>query len=212
MPVNQRGAISYLIVFLAVIALISGLLFFRKNIATSDESRNLSEQSASVDPRVFQTLTYTNSKYGFSIHYPGTLVVREFPDTKDGAGFRPLDKADDPANEVITISVLDKNADLMTDSLEDYAKVAASVQIQNYLKLNSISPVKTNSGLTGYTTTWDVAPITILGASPSAQTSVSLPITYFDLGEASLSATVQISLGDEYYKDIYNQMIKTYSY
>ena len=212
MPINQKGALSYLIGFLVVIALISGFLFFRKNVVSKpSDSMKLSEQSASVDPRIFQTYTYTNSKYGFSVKYPGSLVVREFPDSGDGAGFRPIGTSDDPANEVITVSVLQKNADLAQDPLSEYAKVAASVQIQNYQKLNSISPIQTDSGLTGYKTTWDVLPMAILGASPSAQTSVSLPITYFDLKDASSASTVQVSLDDDKFEREYDQIIKSYS-
>lgn len=202
MRLNQKGAVSYLIAFLVVAVLVSGFLYFRFKVS----DRKI------VPPTQIgiQMQTYTNSKYGFSVQYPETLVVREFPDTKDGAGFRPANTSDDSAREIITISVLEKNADLVNDPLFEYAKVAASIQIQNYQKLNTIEAVKTSDGVIGYKTTWDVLPMPILGASPSAQTQVSLPITYFDLKEASLSSTVQISLEDQKYENEYTQIIDSY--
>lgn len=205
MRLNQKGALAYLITFLVLVVLISGFLYFRKFYSPSSkvDSQSLMSQK--------EVKTYTNTKYGFSVQYPSTLIVREFPDTQDGAGFRPVNTADDPSSEAITVSVLQKNADLVNDPLSEYAKVAASSQIQNYQKLNTIEAVKTQSGVIGYKTTWDVLPLAILGASPSAQTRVSLPITYFDLKESYKSLSVQLILEDAKYENEYEEMIRAYT-
>lgn len=199
---SQKGGLGVYLLLGVVIVLFLGYLS-----RSYFPSKNISNPS----PSPVSMLTYTNSKYGFSVQYPSSLVVREFPDTKDGAGFRPSGTIDDPVNEVITISVLQKNADLVNDPLSEYAKVAASIQIQNYQKLNTIEALKTSSGAIGYKTTWDVLPMPTLGASPSAETTVSLPITYFDLKEASFSSTAQITLENKDFENQYVQIIDSYT-
>ncbi len=155
--------------------------------------------------------TYINSKYGFSVKYPSSLAVREFPDTKDGAGFRPAGMAEDPVNEVIVVSVLEKSGDLKDESLSEYARVAAVYEIQNYQKLNTYEAVKTPSGAVGYKTTWDVLPLATLDSTPSSETKVSLPITYFSLKEATSSSVVQITLNDVNYENQYTEIIDSYT-
>lgn len=200
-----------LILVLIGIVSISGFFYFR-NQSSNDKQGTLSQsEDKLVPPKAPQFKTYTNTKFGFSIQYPQTLEVREYPDTNDGAGFRPAGTSEDPVNEVIEIRVLEKNADMANDPPEDYAKVAATIQIQNYQKLNSIEPVTTNSGLTGYKTTWMVTPTAVLGATESGQPTVSLPITYFDLPKAQTPSTVQVTLGDKNYDSDYEAMIKTFS-
>ncbi len=155
--------------------------------------------------------TYSNSKYGFSVQYPPTMAVREFPDTGDGAGFRPANTPSDPTNEVITVSVSQKIGDAANGPLETYAQTAATQQIQNYEKLNSINPVITNSGVTGYKTTWLVMPLAMLGSTGSGTPKASEPITYFPLPSPHETYTVQVILNDPAYMADYDNMIKTYS-
>ena len=212
----QGGNTQILILVLIVVLGFSAFLYFKNSFfKSSTDTQTTDKQSLSADrlvpPQAPEFKTYTNSKYGFSIQYPETLAVREFPDTGDGAGFRPSDQPEDPQYEVITVSVLQKNADMADDSLADYAKVAATIQIQNYEKLNSIDEVKTGLGLTGYKTTWMVAQMPVLGATSSGALTVSQPITYFDLPKAPTPSTLQVSLSDENYVSDYEAMLKTFS-
>ena len=197
----MRGFSTLLLILL--VGIVSLGIFFIYSI-----SAKKTQPKSNVQPVTMKT--YVNSTYGYKIGYPDTLAVREFPDTKTGAGFRPANMPEDPQYEVITINVLEKNADLVNDPLAEYAKVAASIQIQNYQKLNSINPVTTDSGVTGYQTTWMVTPLAILGATQSGQPTVSLPITYFDAPKAPMPSTVQVTLSDENYMNTYETMIKTF--
>lgn len=211
MKLSQKGNTQILIVILLVVVGCSAFLYFRyhsspKSVVNTESSDKL------VPPTAPQFKTYTNTKYGFSIQYPETLVVREYPDTKDGAGFRPANTPEDPMNEVIDIRVSEKTPDMAKDSLADFAKVAATIEIQNYQKLNSIKELKTNSGIVGYATTWDVIDSAPAGSSESAKINVSTPITYFDLTKAQEPSTVQVTLGDKNYSSDYEAMIKTFGF
>ncbi len=193
-------------ILLILVAIASVTVFFLYINKGSQPAQNISQAS------LVKMKVYTNTEYGYQISYPDTLAYREFPDTNTGAGFRPVNLPEDPQYEVITINFSEKNADMANDPLADYAAVAATIQIQNYQKLNSINPVMAQNGITGYQTTWMVSPIPILGSSEVQTPSVSLPITYFDLPNAKLPSTVQVSLSDEKYVNDYETMIKTFSY
>lgn len=198
-----NGGYSGVLVLLAgVLGLlfVFGYLRYVSTESSKEKSQSLTEYN-----------TYANSKYGFSVEYPASLEVREFPGSKDGAGFRPAGTPLDPVNEVITISVLPKSGDTKSETLAKYAEVAAISQIQNYQKLNTIEAVKSSDGAIGYKTTWDVLPLAILGASPSGQTKVSLPITYFDLKEETSTSVVQITLNDMKYENQYTDIIDSYT-
>lgn len=211
MPTGQKG-VGIIWIVIIVVILIGLFVFFylEKNPVNKAANSQIPMQTPapSQSPSM---LTYINSKYGYSIQYPSSLAVREFPDTGTGAGFRPADKPEDPRYEVITINALEKNAALADDPLSDYATAAAIIQIQGYQKLNSIIPVTTNSGLTGYETTWMISGPPVLGATYSGQLTQSLPITYFDLPKANMPSTAQIYLSDQNYIAIYQNMIKTFS-
>lgn len=198
----MRGFSNLLLI--VIIAIVAGGIFWVYSAKNNQPSQ-------ATTPHVSMKV-YVNSEYGYQISYPDTLAVREFPDTKTGAGFRPANMPEDPQYEVITINVLEKNADMANDPLSSYATVAATIQIQNYLKLNSINPVMAQNGITGYQTTWMVTPLAVLGATESGQPTVSLPITYFDLPSAKMPSTVQVSLSDQKYINDYEQMIKTFNY
>lgn len=145
--------------------------------------------------------TYTNTQYNFSIEYPDNWSLREF---EDGAAFNPISKPGYPdASDSIFISVGPKIGNYTTDSLENYAKIAASVEIQNYNKLASINPVTTTNGVVGYETTWMIQPITGGGT-----VSESLPITYFEM-PGNQSQLIRIYLERAEDLETYQKMIKT---
>ncbi|MFA6072093.1 MAG: hypothetical protein WC810_26305, partial [Janthinobacterium sp.] len=149
--------------------------------------------------------TYTNDKYGYEVKYPQDWIYRQFPDTKSGAGFKLQSAPDDIQYEVIDINVNGRPLNSQKISFQEYVKIAAVQEIQNYDSLKSIEKVTTQSGLIGYKTTWNVSSIT------GGKSSVSLPITYFDT-KNSKGDTVQISISDEKYLEIYGQMLSTFSF
>jgi hypothetical protein len=141
--------------------------------------------------------TYSNTKYNYLIDYPSDWSLREFPDTKDGAGFNPLDKPGYPdRSESITISAGQKIGNYVNDTFEDYVKIAASQEIQNYNKLASIKKVTTAAGIIGYETTWMV------------QSTESLPISYFELpGNKNLLVRFYLNKPEDL--AIYEKMLST---
>lgn len=149
--------------------------------------------------------TYVNTKFGYSINYPGNWTFREFPDTQTGAGFRPLDSPDEIASECVTVDERGTAANEYNTPLDEYAKKAAIVEIQDYEKLNSIATVTTTAGSVGYETTW-------LYRTMTGQEKVSLPIAYFenDRQDNQLKyKTVQITLNSEDCEGTYGQMLPT---
>lgn len=154
--------------------------------------------------------TYINEKFGYSVNYPNSWTFREFPDTKMGAGFRPLSSPEDIASECVNVDARGTAENEYNTPFDEYVKRAAAVEIQGFEKLNSIKPIRTASGLTGYETTWIYKNIT-------GQERISLPITYFEHKKTIQETfgplkfkTVQITLNDISCEGIYNQMLSTF--
>ncbi|MFA5083790.1 MAG: hypothetical protein WC475_00170 [Candidatus Paceibacterota bacterium] len=154
--------------------------------------------------------SYMNEKFGYSVDYPNDWTFREFPDTKTGAGFRPSGSPEDIASECVNIDARGTAENEYDTPFDEYVKIAAPVEIQGFEKLNSIEPVMTAGGLTGYKTTW-------IYKNFSGQEKISLPIAYFDNEETIQESfgplkykTVQISLNSEACEEIYNQMLSTF--
>ncbi len=148
--------------------------------------------------------TYTNEKWGYSVKYPSDWTYREFPSTRDGAGFRPLDKPNDVRYEFIGIRLGKRALDSINIPFEEYVKRVAIEEIQNYQSLVSIEKVPTKDGLVGYKTTWNVR-------SLEGGIQESLPITYFDYKNSS-GDTVQVSIENNDYMNIYNQILSTFKF
>ncbi len=156
-------------------------------------------------------LTYTNNKFGYSINYPSDWTFREFPDTRTGSGFRPLNSPDDIASECITIDARETAERNYNLPFDEYVKVAGKEEIQNYEKLNSIEPITTDKGLSGYKTTWAYRDF-------SGQEKISLPISYFDNKKITQGQnsqlkfkTFQIILNNQECEEVYNKMLSTFS-
>lgn len=156
------------------------------------------------------SLTYRNEKFGYSVDYPGNWTFREFPDTRTGAGFRPVSSPEDVASECVAVDARGTAENEYDTPFDAYVKKAAIVEIQGFEKLNSIEPVTTAGGLTGYRTTW-------VYRDMRGQEAVSLPITYFDdrqtaqteYGELKYK-TVQISLNGKECEATYDRMLFTF--
>ncbi|MGI5825878.1 MAG: hypothetical protein ACOX50_00520 [Patescibacteria group bacterium] len=172
----------------------------RKGISPTPE---VLEPTPTPDP-IADWRTYTNEKYDFSIKYPSSWTFREFPDTKDGAGFRPADKPDDVRSECINIHLLPRAADLVSLPFQEYVAKAAVVEIQNYEHLVSLEEITTNVGIVGYKTTWRVRSL------DGEELVTSGPITYFDYPKAN-GDKIQVAMdkGSDCL-DVYNQMILTF--
>ncbi len=187
-----------LLIFFILVGLTVGLVWYATHF----------KAYAPLAPVLYPLTTYTNAKYGFSISYPVSLALREFPDSPTGGGFRPSDKPNDPQYEVITVNVIPKVSDIPFD---EYVKTAAAQEIQNYTHLDSLGEIHTTSGLLGYTTTWQVTSPAVFGLQPKPKTFISLPITYFDLPKSNPPATVQVWISDPSYMRQYEVMIKSFT-
>lgn len=149
--------------------------------------------------------TYTNTKYDYSINYPGDWYNREFSDQKTGSAFTKSNKPNDYASETITIDALKKSIDSVNIPFETYVKTAATKEIQNYKKLSTIKEIKTTSGLIGYETTWMIQSI-----GPGG-TGESLPRTYFQAPNDN-TVTIQVSLGKEEDLGVYEKMLSSFKF
>lgn len=143
--------------------------------------------------------TYYNQDFGYSVRYINDLTLREFPETKTGAGFR-----DTTSTECITISAREATSTLPFDQ---YVRVAAAEEIQGFKRLNSIEKITTHTGLDGYKTAWEYT-------SLNGEEKISLPITYFE-GPGDIQGTnfktIQLNLNDLNCEEVYEQMLYTFS-
>lgn len=111
-----------------------------------------SSQSASIAMQGWKV--YANAAKGFSLRYPPTLAPREFPDTKDGAGFGAADLARTPENDAIVVGVYARAGAQAALPFEEYVKIGAIQEIEGYQKLEASQAVVTDQGVTCYVTAW----------------------------------------------------------
>lgn len=209
-PQNPWMVASAVLLGLLIAGAVLGYMQYRKMmqrqsaVVPSPTLPAVSSPTAAVTPTGAITgwLTYTNAKHSFAADYPNTWRVREFPDTANGAGFSPLTKPNEPASESISVSAVRQIAGDTPLSFDEYAKVAATHEIQNYTKLATIKKIVTNDGVTGYETTWMVQPLMGQGGAASE----SLPITYFNL-PGTVPATVQYVLNTKDDLAVYEAML-----
>ena len=155
-----------------------------------------------LETELLQRQKYINNKFAYSLDYPESWTFREFPETKTGAGFRPLDSLDEIASECINVNAQEMIKDI---PFIEYVKEAAIIEIQNFERLNSIKTVITPEGLVGYETTW-------LYKDLSGEEKISLPITYFEnKGNANYPRQlVQIILNQQDCQEVYDEMVLTF--
>ncbi len=198
---NQKGMGGVWVFVLVILALAvgaaGGYYYFKYKGNGATPSTSPTPTASTVTMK-----TYTNAKYGYSIQYPSNWTYREYPDTQNGAGFRLLSSANDVSSEVITIAQNARPTNQASLSFENYVKIAATQEIQNYTSLVSKEQITTGSGLVGYKTTWKVASMS------GDSTTTSLPITYFNAKNAK--DTVQVTITDKNYLDTYDSMLTTF--
>ncbi len=200
------------VIVLLVLLAVGGVAVYFLNNSSTTKTKNT--QNA-VGPTTFPSATpsqavnwktYTNTKHGFSIDYPSNWDFRESPDSKNGAGFNPLDKPGYPdKSDSITISAGQKMGGYDDKSLEEYAKVAG-MEIQNYNDLASLKRVTTVEGIVGYQTTWMVQPMSVMGQPSTGGETESLPIAYFELPN-SKTLLVRVTLNREEDLVTYEKML-----
>lgn len=159
-------------------------------------------------------LTYTNTKYGYSVQYPGSWETQVFPDTQTGANFFLKDSGGNFQSIIATIAIQGKPANAYDVPFAQYVKTAASQEIQGYGKLDSIKEVKTASGLVGYQTRWVVQSPPMLspeGKLAKITTATSQPITYFEIPGDNKN-TLQVTLDDNEEEGAYNNMLRTVAF
>lgn len=211
-PRSSKWIIA-VIAFLVLIAA-GGTAVYLLNNSRTGKSQNT---QTAVEPTTVSSITpalaakwktYTNTKYNYSIDYPDDWSFRESPDSKNGAGFNPLNKPGYPdESDSISISAGQKMGGYEDNTFEEYVKIAGT-EIQNYNELASLKKVTTVDGIIGYQTTWMVQPLTIMGQPPTGGESESLPITYFEL-PGDESSLVRVSLNRDEDLNIYEKMLSS---
>jgi len=202
------------ILLVLCVALVSTVIFFlytnnsfplfqkaSKNIETSSTA----EETAPI-PAPNQTWeTYTNTKNHFSLDYPSDWSKAESP-SGNGVTFKPLNSQNTPGvTDDITVYVGPKTPTEEELTFEEYAKVAAIQEIQNYNELASSEPITLQDGTVGYKTTWMVQSIS---NHQAPEESESAPITYFQIPDAN-THLLRISSGHDVDSVIYDHMIKS---
>jgi len=209
-PVVSKSKLSAWITVSIVVLIVligSGVAAYFFNKSLPPKTQKTPVVTAPTATPAAQWKTYTNTKNNFSIEYPDNWSFKEY-DSKNGASFNPLDKPGDPnSSDAITISVGQKVGN-MDDPFEDYVKIAASVEIQNYNKLASLKKVTTTDGIVGYETTWMVQPMTVMGRPPTKGDSESLPITYFEAPN-NKTLLLRVYLNRKEDTATYEKMLKT---
>lgn len=200
---RQKGIIPILIL-LVVAGIVAVLFIFGKDKLSSFIKIGTPVPSAtSPSNTISNWKTYVSKTGNTSIKYPPDWAYREY---ETGVAFYVAASGDKVGSEPITMGINNKALDDINLPFAEYAKVAAIHEIQNYLSLSSITPVTTLSGITGYSTTWKVAPMPGTGGTVGD----SLPITYFPIPNLN-SSDIQVSIGNKEFLSIYNEMIKTVS-
>jgi hypothetical protein len=211
---NKINTVLLIIILLVVFGIGAYLLGTKQNILVAQN------QHKAITPTISQPTptpesavnwkVYENSKFGYSINYKSDWTYREFPDTQTGAGFRQLSSPSEIASECITVDEMTTSSSSYDLPFDEYVKKAATVEIQNYEKLNSIKKITAESGLIGYETTWNYR------SMKDGTEKISLPITYFEnkktiqdsYGPINYKA-VQIRLDNQKCESVYNQMLTT---
>ncbi len=203
MNTSQKAGLGGILV---IILILVGI-FFIKPALTPTTAPTTSDTTPSPTDGTSAWTTYRNELYGYTISYPQKLGVQPFPDVpQSGANF---------GDNTITVDVSPKIGTPPYPSIDEYVKTAATQEIQSFEKLNSLKTITTDSGLTGYETTWIVAPPPMLNPPPNREPSVSSPITYFAVpgnDAVVLKVWFNVSTPSQEDIDIYNQMIKSVSF
>lgn len=197
------SVINYFLYFLLLIAL--GIILYL--VYLSWESQYLKNNGSTFEqPLVEKTDTspegspeeqqYVSKLASFSYLMPEGWQVEEKPEA-DYAIIR-----NQAGKNIISIRVMEKPESLVELPFDQYATQAAKNEIQGYESLESIEQITTESGLTGYKTTWKIK---FLGG----EEFISNPITYFE-HPLNQKDSIQITLESADYASEYNLLINSF--
>ncbi|MCL5073509.1 MAG: hypothetical protein M1308_21840 [Actinobacteria bacterium] len=196
-------AVFILILFSSIV-----VYFLNKNLSLKTQNTQGTAKIAvtptPISNQVTTWKTYTNKTFNYSIDYPSDWIVRDFSDPKSGAAFRPSNMPNEYQYEYISVN---KYTRVMLDGLskptfEEYIR-RAGAEIQNYKDLVKMEKIVTNSGITGYTATYKVAPL-----GPGKE-GISSPRTFFEI-PGNNTSTIQVNISNEKYMGIYNKMLLSF--
>lgn len=199
----KKSFLIYLVALLLVTG-VFGYLVYSRDKTKTEKNANVSEKSWE---------TYINEEFGYLIQYPSSLAIREFPDSKTGAAFRPVDSANKLENEVISISATSRanNEELQNISFEEYTRLACGYEVQNDVDLNSHEEFKTNAGLIGYLVKCNASRNNESYVSDyTARFENNIIYTYPESGISAKFDIVDVYLRDSEYEDLFREMIKTF--
>jgi hypothetical protein len=141
---------------------------------------------------------YTNTKYAFELKYPKNW---DFTKYDSGAYFFPKGSED---GQVINIGFYKRGENYCKINFEDYVKVAAPLEIQNFESLNTLEKGANLNGIDMYATTWNYREI-------NGREKISLPIVYIQTS-VDTCGSLEMFLNDHAYLDIFNQIISTFKF
>lgn len=202
---KEKGG-SLVLLISALVLIFAGSAFLLNQKFQFVKTEKVSDTKVAVE-----TVPYKSALYGFQVDYSEIFSFKESSDRKS-VSLIPTGTSIDNTEGAILIAVRHKSGDPETSKrpLAEYAKTAATEEIQNYNELASIETITTKSGEIGYKTTWNRQAPSMNGRVLNSKNEPSDPIAYFALPDEPYY-TVQIYLNDSAYLSEYNQILKTFS-
>ncbi len=201
---------KFIVVAILGLILVIGIVFLQlnqnqnQNQVPSVPNAMTEEETSSNSEVPLSWNTYTNTKHQYSIDYPTSWNKTESP-SGDGVSFNPQNSVKtEGMTDEITVYVGQKTMTENELTFEEYVKVAAIQEIQNYNKLASVEPIALSNGSVGYKTTWMVQSIVNNGSGESE----SAPITYFQI-PGKPNSLLRVNSGFDTDQSIYDYMIES---
>ncbi len=121
-----------------------------------------------------QEKVYDNADFGFSVNYPADYRAKEIKWVKEKTGVE-LDKK----GAYLTVRAMGAGTMYEDMPFDQYVKIAAASEIQNYDKLVSIESFTSEYGIKGYKTFWEVIVHEDTDGGELDYTTIAGPIFYF---------------------------------
>ena len=119
---------------------------------------------------------YNNRDFGFAVNYPTGFQAKTIKWVKEETGLE-LKKA----GQTITVQAMPTGTNYAKLSFDQYARIAASVDIQNFTRLTLIEPFTSAYNIKGYKTYWEVIQHEDSDSGEADRTTIAGPIYYFPL-------------------------------
>lgn len=216
MEYSRKSSLKWILTYLIIGIFAYGAIYYfflNKNGGYSYAPQNSQTQNSNTKTADWKT--YVDSAYGYEIKYPSDWVSKQYSSQYGSGGFiKPLDKAYDPVNAYITMSNLPLTQSSCSMPFSDFVKTAYTGQIGGLGSgdqvINSVEKVDSSNGVEAYETTWKGTKPCGGECTNSKEVVVIGTITYFKA--ASSCNFYQLTLYNDNYLDIYNQMISTFKF